>query len=66
MLTFIKEKEKVIGGLALAIGATIGYLLYKKSREIAKVGILDLVGSTPLVYLPKLAKAANCHIYVLR
>ena len=66
MLAFIKEKEKILGGLALVIGATITYFLYKKSREIPKVGILDLVGNTPLVYLPKLSKAANCLIYVLR
>jgi len=35
------------------------YNKLKKSKEIKKVHILDLAGSTPLVYLPKLSKAVG-------
>lgn len=48
--------------LASLVSAGIIGLLYKKiksSRQIKKVTVLDLIGSTPLVYLPKLSKATG-------
>ena len=53
-------------GVAVLVGLTVGGVLYlRRKKEIPRVGILDCVGNTPLIYLPKLSKAANCNIYVL-
>lgn len=41
------------------------YKKFGKSKEIKKTCILDLIGSTPLVYLPKLSKATGSEIYVI-
>ena len=62
-------KEKVGLGVVAGVVVTIGVVSFwryvaGRKREIEKVGILDLIGNTPLVYLPKLSKSANCHIYV--
>jgi len=48
-------------GLA-ALGLTRFYLCRRKTVE--KVQLMDIVGNTPLIYLPKLSKAAGSDIYV--
>lgn len=66
LLDFVKEKsnKKLIAGIVL--GFMAGALWNKfRSKKVEKVGILDLIGNTPLVYLPKLSKHAKCHIYVV-
>lgn len=43
------------------------YYLNKKKKDkkhIKKTLLLDLIGKTPLIYLPKLSSALNCEIYV--
>lgn len=57
-------------GVLLSSVVTVGVfgLLYKKfkaSRQIKKITILDIIGSTPLVYLPKLSKAIGSEVYVI-
>ena len=66
LLSLIKEKGALIGTFLVSLSAVgvIGYFLSNRKKDIKKVGILDLVGNTPLVYLPKLSKSANCEIYV--
>jgi hypothetical protein len=66
ILNFFREKlnGKIIAGVL--IGFMAGALWSKvRPRAVDKVSILDLIGNTPLVYLPKLSKQANCHIYVI-
>lgn len=69
MGNLVKELKENINGLRLSVAlcsATAIAVAYGCSRrkEIKKVSILDTIGNTPLVYLPKLSKAAGCHIYV--
>lgn len=49
----------LIGISSLMAAGIIGFIYrkMKSRREIKKVEILDLIGSTPLVYLPRLSKA---------
>ena len=44
--------------------ALIPFLYYKKNQKIARRSIIDIIGNTPLIYLPKLSQAAGSHIYV--
>lgn len=64
--SIIKERvseHSLIAALTIASG--IAFVCYKmRSKDIKKVTILDTIGETPLIYLPKLSKAAKCHIYV--
>lgn len=54
-------------GVAISSVAVLAAIYRWWSRkEIKKVSILDTIGNTPLIYLPKLSKAARCHIFVLR
>lgn len=67
LLTIVREKlnKQLIAGILL--GFVAGALFTKlRSKTKRKVGILDLIGNTPLIYLPKLSKHAKCHIYVSR
>ena len=66
VLRVIKEKVGLgVAGVVVIIGvASFWRYVAGRRREIDKVGILDLIGNTPLVYLPKLSKSANCQIYV--
>ena len=36
----------------------------EKNQKIARRSIIDIIGNTPLIYLPKLSQAAGSHIYV--
>jgi hypothetical protein len=53
----------IIGILTVGIAA-VAVWAYKRSRQIKKITIVDIIGNTPLIYLPNLSKAAGCHIYV--
>lgn len=52
------------GLAAVAAIATVHLFDWKKTKEIKKVGLSDIVGNTPLIYLPRLSKAAGSDIYV--
>jgi len=56
-----------VGIIITAAAMTVAVLLWRerKHKYIKKLTILDTIGNTPLIYLPKLSKAANCHIYVI-
>jgi len=53
----------LIGSLTM-VGVFSYYVWKKFINKIDKKTILDIIGHTPLVYLPKLSKACNCEIYV--
>ena len=53
-----------LGLAAVAAIATVHLFDWKKTKEIKKVGLCDIVGNTPLIYLPRLSKAAGSDIYV--
>lgn len=66
ILAIIKEKAEqhpIITTLSTVAVISLGVFLTRK-KEIKRITILDTIGNTPLIYLPKLSKAANCHIYV--
>lgn len=47
-------------GIAVAGITAVSIWKYRRSREIKKVSVGDLIGNTPLIYLPSLSKAAGC------
>jgi hypothetical protein len=53
-----------IGFVAVAAVASIHLKDRKKLKEIKKVGLADVIGNTPLIYLPRLSKAVGSDIYV--
>lgn len=58
-------KKLVIG---ISVTAALGCLVivFKKFKnKNGNASILDQIGKTPLIYLPKLSKALGCKIYVI-
>lgn len=50
----------------LCLGSFLGLsaFYFFRRKSIPKISILDTVGNTPLIYLPKLSKAAGANIFV--
>jgi hypothetical protein len=66
LLAIIKERASqhpIIVTLSTIAAISLAAYLTRK-KQIKRITILDTIGNTPLIYLPKLSKAANCHIYV--
>lgn len=59
------NNTNIIIGLASLTGASLfAYYLFRSRAGIDKKSILDYVGNTPLIFLPRLSAAAGAEIYV--
>ena len=54
-----------LGMAAIASVASIPFINWQNKKEIQKVGMADIIGNTPLVYLSRLSKASGSDIYVM-
>jgi len=54
-----------LGIAAIASVASIPFINWQNKKEIQKVGMADIIGNTPLVYLSRLSKASGSDIYVM-
>ena len=65
-----KQRDKLTKNAVkwiLTISISSALMLWFRSKlntRIQKVGLMDIVGNTPLIYLPRLSKACGAEIYV--
>jgi|JI6StandDraft_1071083.scaffolds.fasta_scaffold03491_4 cysteine synthase len=61
-------KGLLVGVVAGATLVALGWLCYgkinKRAKSIKKVSLVDCVGNTPLIYLPRISEACGAEIYV--
>lgn len=59
-------KKIAIGVSLISALGFIAFIAHKASKKkIDNHSILDHIGKTPLIYLPKLSKALKCSVYVI-
>ena len=67
-LSDIKEKLSLrsmlwVGASCAVLGSAL-WMHWRREKEIKRVSIVDVIGNTPLVFLPRLSLAAGCNIFV--
>lgn len=74
MTTILNKRKYILLGVFLGISISMIPTLFHRLKKLLerkpkpkpkpKKTLLDFVGNTPLIYLPRLSAAINCQVYV--